>query len=176
MAQSPVGHSAREWVDAEALAARHAHFVQKIPLVRLARLAESVLSTEGDATLALDFGVLAGATHARGTVSGTVRLRCQRCLEPVDVPVVSDVDAVLVAGDPPAGLPETVEPIAVDPARFDLVAFVEDELLLSLPLVPKHANACDVALPGASEAPVEDVEREAPKQRPFAALKDLLKH
>jgi uncharacterized protein len=55
------------------------------------------------------------------------------------------------------------------PRWLDLVELIEDELLLALPLVPRHA-VCPVPLPMALEAETAPAE-EAP--HPFAALAAL---
>ncbi len=55
--------------------------------------------------------------------------------------------------------------------RLDLLALVEDELILELPLVPRHEGICPEPLPqpAADEAPVDE------RPNPFAALAALRK-
>lgn len=75
--------------------------------------------------------------HARPT------LECQRCLQPVAVPLEIERRIRFVQGEEAAArLDEELEDdvLALSP-RFDLLALVEDELLLALPLVPRH-DAC----------------------------------
>jgi uncharacterized metal-binding protein YceD (DUF177 family) len=56
-----------------------------------------------------------------------------------------------------------------------LAALVEDELLLALPIIPQHEAGEVCALPaGEGESP--DAADTAEMRRPFAGLKDLLKH
>ena len=48
---------------------------------------------------------------------------------------------VIVEGDStPAGIPEDHEPVELSGDRFQPAAFVEDELIMALPLVPRHAR------------------------------------
>ncbi|HEY9107287.1 MAG TPA: YceD family protein, partial [Roseateles sp.] len=55
--------------------------------------------------------------------------------------------------------------------QMDLRELVEDELLLALPLVPRH-EACPEPLPHADEETVGE-EEEAERPNPFAALAAL---
>jgi uncharacterized protein len=83
--------------------------------------------------------------HARTTV----RLQCQRCLQPM--PQLLDTQRRLrfVADeDEAARLDELSEDdvLALHNGRVDLLELVEDELILALPLVPRHED-CPQPLP-----------------------------
>ena len=68
-------------------------------------------------------------------------LQCQRCLEPMDERVSRGTSFVIVGGDSiPAGIPEEHEPVELSGDRFQPAGFVEDELIMSLPLIPRHAR------------------------------------
>jgi len=74
-------------------------------------------------------------------VSGMLKLVCQRCLGPVDFRLESIREFELVAQGVPLSDPaeeaEDVEQIYADP-RLDVAALVEDEVILSLPMVSSH--------------------------------------
>ena len=74
-------------------------------------------------------------------------------------------------------LPGGFEAIGGDPRKLDLGTLVEDELLLGLPLIPHHEadEACGMATAPAGVAD-ESMDEAAEMRRPFAGLKDLLKH
>jgi uncharacterized protein len=80
-------------------------------------------------------------------VQADVVLTCQRCLADVTCPVESGTRFLLVhEGEalPDEGLAEDdFDPIHA-PRNLDVLALVEDEVLLSLPVVPMH-EACSVA-------------------------------
>lgn len=99
-------------------------------------------------------------------------LTCQRCLGPVDVPVQIDRSFRFVATEAQAELEddESVEDVLVQSQDFDLAALIEDEVLMDLPVVPRH-DSCPVAL----KLSVADAafEAEAPKPNPFAVLAGL---
>jgi uncharacterized protein len=105
-------------------------------------------------------------------VEGAVILECQRCLQPLNLPVQSESRLGLVLTDEQAqSLPKDYEPwIAVEEA--DLWAMAREELALALPVVAYHAEGeCAAPMVAATEdAPVEEGER----QNPFDVLSKLL--
>ena len=101
---------------------------------------------------------------------------CQRCMQPMDVPLhverlfrfVHD-EATAEAQDG-----ESEEDVLVLSREFKLRELVEDELLLDLPLVPRH-DECPVSVQ--MSAGEEDLAPEpAPANNPFAALAGLQMH
>ena len=93
-----------------------------------------------------------GRSRLRCTVKGDVEVECQRCLKPVGVTVNGDRLLYLAASEADADRLETAlagEDIEVIVAgqSLDLAGVVEDEVLLSLPIVPMHAD-CSMG-PGA---------------------------
>jgi uncharacterized protein len=91
----------------------------------------------------------AGPTQPWVHVAGRTRghLVCQRCLEPVQVDLVIDRWFRFAADADEAERldAELDDDVLVTSTSFDLRALVEDELLLSLPLVPRH-EVCPVTL------------------------------
>lgn len=74
-----------------------------------------------------------------------MEMQCQRCLKPVGVAVKSDRLLYLAASEADADRLETAladEDVEVIVAgqNLDLAGVVEDEVLLSLPIVPMHAH------------------------------------
>jgi uncharacterized protein len=94
-------------------------------------------------------------------------LQCQRCLGPV--PVALDVrrSFLFVADEDAAALADadSEHDVLALTRALDLRELVEDELVLALPLVPRH-EVCQVPLP-LTENP-EEPQHEEPN--PFAAL------
>jgi uncharacterized protein len=94
-----------------------------------------------------------------------VMLQCQRCLQPMSQALQVDRRYRFVADEDEAARldDESEDDVLALPARLDLHELVEDELILALPIVPRHA-VCPEPLrvadePGAESAP-----------HPFAAL------
>lgn len=108
-----------------------------------------------------------GRIIVSGRVCTELTLECQRCLESMPYPV--DVRfrlAVIESAGEAERLPEALEPLLISEGRLRVLDVIEDELLLSLPLVPKHApEQCAVYREG-SAAPQEV----AANVGPFAVL------
>jgi len=101
-------------------------------------------------------------------------LQCQRCLTPVVEKVVAERDFLFVADEATAeAMDEDSEAdVLVISRDFDALALVEDELILSLPLVPRH-DVCPESLPDA--AVDEDFASASERPNPFAKLAALKK-
>jgi uncharacterized protein len=106
---------------------------------------------------------------------------CQRCLQPVAVPVAFVRSYRFVADEATAEREDVdaEEDLLVASRQFDLLELIEDELLMELPQVPRHAQ-CPVELPMAVETPdfSQSVEPGIPgaetgKPNPFAVLASL---
>jgi len=100
-------------------------------------------------------------------------LTCQRCLQPFTVLLEIDQRLRFVRGEAQAEAldAEIEDDVLALSKSLDLRELVEDELLLALPIVPRHA-VCPQPLPVMlGEAPAPD---EAPvRDNPFAALQRL---
>ena len=109
--------------------------------------------------------------------STRLSLQCQRCLQPVDEDVLVEREFLFVHGEDAAAQldAESDDDVLALTRALDLRELVEDELLLALPLVPRH-ETCPQPLPvpvglesDAGPAPEEGFE----KPNPFAALRAL---
>lgn len=67
----------------------------------------------------------------------TLQLVCQRCLEPMSFALSAEVDLGLIESEA-IELPASVEPIVLENGRLQPAQLIEDELIVALPLVPKH--------------------------------------
>jgi uncharacterized protein len=96
-------------------------------------------------------------------------LVCQRCLQPLPVEVTAQRSFLFVAGEHQAAEldAECEDDVLALTRSLDLAELVEDELLLSLPLVPRHA-ACPLHLPADPGEPLSE-----DRPNPFAALAAL---
>ncbi|BEU97659.1 DUF177 domain-containing protein [Acidovorax sp. DW039] len=117
----------------------------------------------------------AGQIWLHLAVHASFPMECQRCLTPVDVPLDVERSFRFVADEATAeALDEDCEEDLLALSReFDLRELIEDELLMALPVVPRH-DECPTAIPLASTD--EDFEAaNAEKPNPFAALASLRK-
>ena len=106
----------------------------------------------------------------------SVPLTCQRCLGTVDLPVdvnrwyrfVATEDIAMAEDD------ASEEDLLVLTPQFDLLAVLEDELLMALPLVPMHDECPDAPVPRAGDDSSAMPATEKPN--PFALLAQLKKN
>lgn len=162
-------------IDSLKFAAEEDCITGKLALTQLTRLSEVLANQEGwlDCKLAGDRFEREGETrlglHLR--VSGRLSLHCQRCLAEVGFDCVIDSRLLLIP--PGAEWPEeeleTDDYDAIPASReLSVLSLVEDEVLLTLPIVPRHA---DCLPPVGMEAAEEKSE-----PSPFAVLAGLKKH
>lgn len=138
----------------------------------LPRLAEYRQSRDEPVEVALRFGHDEDGRRAiTGTVSTTLTLTCQRCLEPVDYHLEANIHLVMVWGEEQIkALPEHLEPLLVAEEKMPLADVLEEELLLALPLVAMHEK-CPVSL--VDEAKQEEAPEDQQRENPFAVLAQL---
>jgi len=143
---------------------------------QVTRLAASVVSVDSDVQTSLSFDIdNLRLAVINGQSDVTVTLECQRCGKTFEHQVHATYCFSPVRNDEQAeALPEAYEPIEVDEfGEVDLLAMIEDEIILSLPVVPVHESEhCEV-----SEADMVfgKLPEEAEKPNPFAVLASLKK-
>ena len=148
----------------------------------LARLAASLMALPGDG---LPPPVIWSAVGEQRAQTGgppqtwlrlqahtTVTLQCQRCLQPMAETLVLDRWFRFVGSEDEAERldEDSEEDVLVMSRRFDLLELLEDELILALPLVPRH-ETCPQPLPMSAGA--DEVGDETAPENPFAALAAL---
>jgi uncharacterized protein len=81
------------------------------------------------------------------TLTGSVPLVCQRCLQPFAAMVDQSTELLLARSEAELARLDADEiEVVLAAERLDPLALVEDELLLSLPFAPRHADGeCDAA-------------------------------
>lgn len=104
----------------------------------------------------------------------TVMLRCQRCLEPLEHRLEADRHFVFVRDESTAQTldAETDDEVLALPRQLDLHELLEDELIMALPLVPRHDD-CPTAV--APDAVAATQAAEPARAHPFAVLETLRK-
>lgn len=111
----------------------------------------------------------------RLSLAAVLPLVCQRCLGPVDVPVSPERLFRFVASEAEAleQDDDCDEDLLVFSREFNLAELIEDELVLEVPLIPRH-EVCPVTVKLAvADADFADSPKTAPS--PFAALSGLVK-
>lgn len=82
-----------------------------------------------------------GYCYISGQIAADVPLTCQRCLQPMRLPLQSAIMVSPVASYEEAKrLPERYEPLLMTEGEVTLAEWIAEELHLALPLVPRHAD------------------------------------
>jgi len=170
-----------ERLDVKAFAHAGGHLSGHDSLLKYQRLAALAQGLHPD--LRVDWYVDGEVRAPHGEVVGQVWLRlraeatfpmiCQRCLYGVDVPLSVARAFRFVADEATAEAldDQCEEDVLVLSHAFDVYGLIEDELLMALPLVPRH-EVCPMEVPMAvGEEEVEQVTAASPN--PFAVLAGL---
>lgn len=115
----------------------------------------------------------ADAVWMRLSAEATLPMTCQRCLGPVDVILEFAREYRFVATEAQAEAEDELseEDVLVISRDFDVLELIEDELLMALPPVPKHASCPQPVQFNAVDADFD--ENAAEKPHPFAVLSQL---
>lgn len=129
--------------DLEALGQRHATLDGEIELSKLNRLAGLLHDSSGSVKASLRAQQRGeGWLALQLQYDATVQLLCQRCLEPLAEHLTGQVEIAVVESEG-AAVPEGYEPVELERGRLKPAELIEDELIVALPLVPKHARVAD---------------------------------
>lgn len=139
--------SAPAVIDSLEFARSEQQLVGELPVASLKRLDDVLYDTAG----CLNYEIR-GTRDKRNraqlvlNITGSLQLQCQRCLGPMDYTVKVANALMLVArgAQPDEDLEEPESPDAIEAStELEIAGLIEDEVLLSLPLAPRHAEgAC----------------------------------
>ena len=124
----------------------------------------------GESRTAVD-GSVRPAIHLQ--VQANVPLTCQRCMEAVHTPIDVDRHFIFVPDEATAAAmdDDSEDDVLEMSADFNLLGLIEDEVLMALPLVPRHKVCPTGVVQSAQTDDFNDVGEEKPN--PFAALAAL---
>jgi uncharacterized protein len=137
----------------------------EVAVADLRRLVDALADGEGRVVWSIEGSMADGEPRLLVRADAVLNLSCQRCLGAMAWPLaVETVLQPVRAGQP---IPdEELEDDAVDAieleGELDALGLVEDEILLALPIAPRHEN-CEPPLSGGGSG----------KESPFAALESL---
>ena len=137
-----------------------------VPLAQLPGLAGVAGSAAGRAR----FARAQGLAVAELTVRGAATLECQRCMQPMSVPIDTVVKVALIGSEADvARVPAELEPVLAPGGRISIGELITEELLLTLPIVALHGEGELCAAQTTAPGQAQDT------HKPFARLADLLK-
>jgi uncharacterized protein len=158
----------------------------RLPVAGLTRLASALCDSEGELSYRLR-GAPGKYEDAREDAASldlefevTVRVPCQRCLEPLELPLKGHNRLRLIENLPEWSA-ETAELDAdeadeiVHAQALDVAALIEDEVLLALPWAPRHQH-CELANNAANNAAGgRSSKARDSRESPFGVLAQLKK-
>lgn len=154
----------------------HYHWEGKVSLkdlLRIYALGDEHHDNDQPLDVILDIQKKGDVVFWQLNTTGVLWQTCQRCLDPVAVSLAVDSELALLEDENHVALlDEGTEIILIDELTDDnklwLLSMIEDELLVDLPLAPKHDD-CEMAVTEVGELP----EAVAEKENPFAVLASL---
>ncbi len=167
-------------LDVKAQALHNAQMAGADPLSNYERLAADLQELPPDLMLnwSARFTTRTGATGGIEPwlalqVATCFPLVCQRCMGALSLPVAIEREFRFVASEAIAEEQDDdcEEDLLVQAREFDLASLIEDELLMAVPLIPRH-ETCPGAVP--MSAVDADFEAANVKPNPFAGLSGLL--
>ncbi len=167
--RAPMPAALPDNVDAWRMVQARREFDGTLPLAKLPRLGASLAGQEGSVRYAIGFGTDDfGIAFLELDVEAALPLVCQRTLDVFEQPVRIHQRLGLIDDESrEASLPEGYEPLLVVDGNLGLKDVIEDELILSLPVVALSPGAPLDEVPLTAESPVDADEAPA---NPFAVL------
>lgn len=166
-----------EYIDVLRLAKANLSLSGKVVLAKMHRLSESLVSNEGEVDVKLHFSQRAdGVCYIEGEVQTSLPLLCQRCINIMQFNVDHQFVLAPVRSEAAAKkLPDDVEPVLLpDDEKICLSEMIEDELILQLPIIPKHTETeCSVKID--ADEPLVGSKAKSDKRKPFANIIALKK-
>ncbi|NOQ94087.1 MAG: DNA-binding protein [Methylophaga sp.] len=147
----------------------------ELPLKVMRRLSEVLHDDHGSVHVKMNFDVdkVLGTPYVHGEFTASLSLICERCSEPMQYKVNVQCSLAMVSNERKIeSLAEQYEPWVIDNDNpVILSSIVEDELILAIPLIPKHDHSC---LPAEAWFAGEEIEEGVEKKvSPFAVLAAL---
>ena len=158
---------ARPFIDSLEFAKNGKELCGEISLIDLPRLGDMLINSDGTLTYRVIGSHEGDSFKLEITLKGKCHLRCQRCLEELPYPLDFSAHLQLITAEmleeveDEGGIEDAIEASR----RLDVLALIEDEVLLNLPFAPRHPE-------GTCAAPIKDLRQ---KDNPFAILAVLKK-
>jgi uncharacterized protein len=129
--------------------------------------------TSGKVFVNIKFGVDEQKIHfMRGEFTTRVTLQCQRCMEPFEYPISGKFLSGMVESEEEVDhLPKGYDSVLVKEGMLIISEVIEDELIISLPIVPMHESIdCKIQLPLDIDSKNQN---DSEKENPFKVIELL---
>ncbi len=158
---------ARHFIDSLDFAFKGSEILGEVPLTEMPRLQDKLAVPEGKISyMVRGLHDKNGMPMLEVALTGLCQLRCQRCLEKLDYPIQLSSRLLLVQEselDEFSSEEDEQDSIPAD-KHLDVLALIEDEILLSLPFAAVHpSGTCQLVANGSDRS----------EKSPFAVLAGL---
>ena len=140
---------ARPFIDSLDFARNGRENSAEVPLTEMPRLLELLANPQGMLSYTISGSVdNQGSPFLNLGANGCCQLCCQRCLESMDYQVKLNTRLLLCKQEDLDALDEEIEELdsILADVKLDVLNLLEDEVLLSLPIAPKHEpGTCQAA-------------------------------
>jgi uncharacterized protein len=160
-------------IDPIHLAEKRRFFDGELPLSVMTRLSTKIENLDDSVFFQLDFTKIGKLAVTKGSIRAKIQMQCQSCLQLLEIAVDSDVNLAVVQSEEQAALlPEAYEALLCEQENMVFEDIIEDEILLALPVIPKHQHRCferqqtDLTI---------DSKGQSTKDSPFSVLATLKK-
>ncbi len=169
------------------LQAENKAYFTEIPVAQFKRFQQGLVNSDGSVCVEMAFTM---DDHARVGVEGrftaSCHALCQRCLNRFDLKMDGEFKLTFVADEASAErLPDDLDPVIVgENGQIHAVDMLEDELILQMPVAPRHAELSDCIENGYTGGQLEHEELPAEassaqinhdRKNPFDVLKNFTK-
>ena len=165
-----------EFIDPVQLADKRGAIKGTFPLTALSRLQDTLFDNMGTVAFALFFARDGRLATVQGQIETVLRLKCQNCLEAVELTINNPVKlGILTSIDQADKLSEDYEPLLLESDTVRLKDIIEDEILLCLPQFPKHEHQCFASIENTEKADSSLTGDSSNTRNPFSILANLKK-
>ncbi len=168
------------FIDLEKLSPQGYQWQGEFTLAQFPRLAELLNQKEtAETTFTCEINKISSIYWLQFSVKAPLENQCQRCLQPMEFILDEQIKLVLLEDKSQASILQEEDWLLLDDVvemvkherRLPILNMIEDELLLALPLVPKHDYNDENCVP--VEILEEENESTEEKNNPFAILAEL---
>jgi uncharacterized protein len=166
-----------DWISPNRAAEGKRIFSGSIPFSRMKRLAALLVDAKGQATFTAAFRTdMDHRVVIDLQVEAALPLICQASLEAYDEQVIRNSELAVIQDDSEQDeLPDSYEPVQTEKGRLAIASLVEDELLLSLPQVPRKPGLKPFEYSTGGRIVKSEELPKGSKKNPFSALQDMMK-
>ena len=108
------------------------------------RIYEMILNKDEQVDINLEFNLVSNRIPTlKGDLRLNVVIECQRCLKPLELALCSNISFAFIKSDEDLSLIDSSFEVVNDHnTEIDSHEFLTDEMLLTIPMIPKHDHQC----------------------------------